>query len=351
LAPLTRALAAALLLCAASASAKTPARLRVLTFNAAGIPLVHPRIRQRVAAMGRAFARDEYDIIGLQEVWLQSDSERLAQGSGLPYKARTDAAALTVGTGLTILSRWPILAVKEREFSALRPSLRNLPQGEPLAHKGFMMARVKTPWGELDVYDAHTISDYPSSQYEALRLTQLYDLAEGVLELSSGRPFVILGDLNTGPGKRDYELFMALTGVRDLCRGGGRELCGDPKRPWRIDNIFVPPGRLNAPARRVLDRPIEGLLPPLNYSDHSGFAADVSPALLSMRAHPNNVRRTAALRTVSETMTRMIGRLNERKRAWIPLYGAYLAARYDRQIAVLAAFRERAISARAALKP
>ena len=342
----------ALLLCAGSARAaepKAPGTLRVLTLNVAGIPVVHPRLGRRVAAIGRALADGGYDLVALQEVWRDGDSEALARASGLSYAARY-GRSLALGSGLTILSRWPIVRTEERVFSALRPSLMNLAQGEPLAHKGFLMARVATPWGELDVYDTHAIADYRTSLYQGLRLTQIFDLAEGARELSPDRPFLVLGDFNAGPGERDFEAFKSLLGLRDLCAPDGREVCGDPNRPRRIDHMLVP-GRLNGRARRVLDTPIPGSAPPLAYSDHFGFAADVPAFLFGLRARPDPARRAAALREVEEVIARMIERLAARRlaKSWIPLYGAALSARYDRQLALLAALRERVAASR--LKP
>ena len=83
-------------------------------------------------------------------------------------------------------------------------------------------------------------------------------------------------------------------------------------------------------------------------SDHSGFAADLPRAFLALRAKPDPARRAAALMTIEGRLGAAISGLEagKRRRSWIPLYGAFLSARYDRQLARLTALRERVISAR-----
>ncbi len=329
----------ALLLAASLAGAAEPASktISVLTFNAAGIPLVHAGVGRRMKTAGRAVADGGYDIVGLQELWFDRDSASFAAAAGLPHAARVERR-FGFRSGLTILSRWPIVASQGRAFSTVRPSLRHFFQGETIPRKGFLFARIATPWGELDAYSAHTLADYKETQYRLLRMTELFELAEGVRELSPDRPFVILGDLNSGHGDREFDLFLDLLGLSDPCAPAGKEVCGDPRRPKRIDHVLIT-GKLDAKARLVLDPSL---------SDHSGFAADLPRAFMALRLKPDAKRRAAALRTIEEELSAAILRLEERKKdgGWIPFYGAFLSARYDRQSARFAALRERARTAR-----
>ncbi|MBI2387446.1 MAG: endonuclease/exonuclease/phosphatase family protein [Elusimicrobia bacterium] len=321
----------------AGAAEAPPKAIKVLTFNAAGIPLVHPGVARRMKAAGREIAAGGYDVVGLQELWRDGDSAALAREAGLPHAARFPRR-VAFRSGLTILSRWPILAAEERAFGTVRPSLRHLFQGETVPSKGFLFARVATPWGELDFYAAHTLADYRETRYRMLRMTELFELAEGVVELSQDRPFVILGDLNSGHGDREFDLFLDLLGLDDPCAPAGKEACGDPRRPKRIDHVLLPTGRLDAKARLVFDPAL---------SDHFGFAADLPRGLMALRARPDPERRRAALRAVDEETSAAIARLETegRRAAWIPLYGAFLTARYARQAGRLKALRERAASA------
>lgn len=287
-------------------------------------------------AAGRAVAKAGYDVVGLQELWFDRDSAAFAAAAGMPHAARV-SRRYGFRSGLTILSRWPIIKSEGRAFSTVRPSLRHFFQGETIPSKGFLFARVSTPWGELDVYDAHTLADYRETKYRLLRMTELFELAQSVSELSTGRPFLILGDLNSGHGDRDFDVFLDLLGLHDPCAPAGPELCGDPAREKRIDHVLLP-GSIASKAERVLE----------GQSDHNGFAAELPRGLMALRAKPDPKRREAALRAVEEAAARGIERLeNERDRAgWIPLYGAFLSARYARQTGRLKAIMERASSAR-----
>lgn len=336
-------LIAAVLAASLAHAAEMPKTIRVVTFNAAGIPLVHPGIGRRMPAAGAALAAAGADIVALQETWRNVDAAVIAETSGLAYFARVPRL-FAFRTGLTILSRWPVLSREETFFSSVRPSLRHLQQGEVVPSKGYLRAVVATPWGELDVYAVHNLADYHEVRYHLLRMTELFELAESILDRSNGRPFVILGDLNAGHGSMEYDLFLDLLGLRDLCAENEKELCPDSRRVPRIDHILVP-GTLSARGRIILDAPIAGT--DLHLSDHPGLAADLPRAIMGSRAKPDPARRAAALSAVDAALAGAIERLSARKSdgGWIPLYGAFLTARYDRQIARLSSIRERASTA------
>jgi endonuclease/exonuclease/phosphatase family metal-dependent hydrolase len=331
---------AALLLTAALLATDTaaePARVRVLTMNAAALPLVHARVGERMDGIGAAIAADAYDVVGLQELWLDRHFTRLAKRAALPHAVRSRRFS-----GLAILSRWPVSGTEELAFSALRPSWLAVSNGEPAASKGALRAVVATPWGPLDVYSAHAIANYGRPDYEALRLTELFELAEFVLERSKGRAYVVLADLNAGHGKADYDVFAGLLGARDACRDGEKELCGDERRGGKRIDFVLYSGGPRPPARAVL----------ADLSDHNGYAADLGTANLKPAAPPDPKRRKAALEALEARLSRMIERLNALalKRSWIPVYGSVAAARYARQAAILAGLRERAATARTRLK-
>lgn len=322
----------------------------MLTFNAAGIPLVHPRGGERLEAAGKAIASGGWSVVGLQEVWFDGDADRLHRLSGLPYLARA-RRALAFGTGLAVLSRWPVLETEEKRFTVLTPSWARLAQGEPAVRKGWLRARLATPWGELDAYSAHMLSDYPESRYRSLRALQLFELAEDALERSMGRPFVIMADFNAGRGDPDFDAFLDLLGAWDPCAPKGAEACGDPGRgrpgDRRIDFVLLS-SRADAMGARALDGFVPGA-EGLRLSDHAGFSAVIAPRPgLWAPAAPDPARRAAALERTIATVNSFLA-AERRPGRWIPLYG-WLAARRERaQAAALGALRERAVSALARL--
>lgn len=308
--------------------------LKALTFNAAGIPLVHERVSERVVEAARRVKAEGYDLVGLQELWFDGDAAAFQREAGLEGSAR--AGGPWFGSGLMVLSRWPVVATAHAAFSAVRPSLRHPLEGEALADKGWLMARVATPKGELDVYSAHTVADYPEAHNRFIRLTELYELSEAIREHSAGRAFVVLGDLNSGRGDPEFDAFMDLLGLADACEPRGREACADPDRTRRIDHILTA-SPLAAKGTLVLaGEP--------RLSDHFGFAADLGTAVFSQRLKPDPKRRAAALAAVADACDGAIKRLFEQtmKEAWVPLVGAGLSARYALQIRRLEAIRERA---------
>lgn len=324
------------------------AALHVLSLNAAGIPFVHPGLSARLPAIAAHVKQAGYDVVALQELWRDEDARALADAAGLAYRARVPRSVL-LGTGLAILSRYPIEATRERHFTC-SPSIFRLTQGEAFARKGVLMARVETPRGALDVYDLHLVSDYPGSRYFTLRLTQVFEAAQAVERWSRGRPFVILGDLNASPSDPEYRAFIDLLGLQDACLSpGGDDDCGvtDDEDDKRIDGVFLPQGRRRAArARAVLTEPIPGTN--LRYSDHEGVAAELGPAVLRRRLDPDRSRRLDALMHIEAAVERMEQELSDRRadRSWIPLYGLIIDWRYARQIAQLDAVRERVETAR-----
>lgn len=310
--------------------------LLLLTLNIGGIPIVHRDLPQRVEAIGRELKAGGYDIVGLQEAWRDKDAEALSAGSGLAHLARYERDVL-LGTGLAILSRFPILQKFQRPFTA-RPSALRIYQGESVANKGVLMARIQTPGGELDVYDAHMISDYPAYRYRTLRLTQIFELAEAMDAWSSGRPVVLLTDLNAGPGDSEYEILKDLLGLDDVCRRRDEELCPDPGRRTRIDHILMPLGKLKRTGKPALVNDT-----PYRYSDHQGVSAEMEPKALALRRKPNLRHRAEALEDIETAITAMLDAMarRRRERAWIPAYGFLFALRYDHQASYLTALRDR----------
>ena len=310
--------------------------LLLLSLNVAGIPIVHRDLPRRMEAIGRELKAGHYDIVGLQEAWRDKDAAALGAASGLAHIARYERDIL-LGTGLAILSRFPILQKSQRPFTS-RPSALRFYQGESVANKGVLMARVQTPEGELDVYDAHLIAGYPDFRYRTLRLTQVFELAEAMDEWSPGRAVVLLTDLNAGPGDSEYEILKDLLGLDDACRLKDTELCPDPGRTKRIDHVLLPLGKLKRTGKPALVND-----PPYRYSDHQGVAALLEPKALALRRKPHARHRAEALEDIEAAIATMLESMarRRRERAWLPAYGFVFALRYDHQAAYLTALRDR----------
>lgn len=321
--------------------------LKLLTINVAGIPFVHPKLQRRMKGLGGAFAAGGYDLIALQEAWRDEDADYLSKRAGLPYYERFPRD-VAIGTGLAFLARWPLEHKEQRVFT-LRPSPLRVAQGEWPANKGVLYAQLQTPAGPLDVYDTHLISDYPDAPYKTIRMAQLFELAEEIELRSAGRPFVLMGDFNAGPGEDGYALIQDLLDLEDPCVVAKKDECGatlDDGR--RVDQILVPRGGARfVKARRVLDGKAGGLA----LSDHAGLEALVDPRLLTLkprRSAAARARRLAALAAVRDTLDQMLTAMvaREARRSWIPVYGFLMSLRYARERDQVWDIRTRAETAR-----
>jgi endonuclease/exonuclease/phosphatase family metal-dependent hydrolase len=314
-----------------------PVAVALLSLNVAGIPLIHAHWAERRAEIGDRLKREGYDIVALQEAWLDGDARELSRRSGLPHYARFERG-LAMGDGLAILSRWPITETKRVVFSLGPSKLRSL-NGEPIANKGALLARVATPHGPLDVYDAHLIASYPGAPYDTFRLAQAFELFEFIAANSSTTPFVLMGDLNAAPDDPPARLLRDLLSLSDLCDS---TRCGPTDANGRrIDHILAP-DRTQGSAR-VLNWPPLPLGGPL--SDHKGVLGSIrKPAKASVEPR----RRSAALKSVEAALARMTELMLARSRrwSWAPLFGSLMTLRYDHQLERVYSLRQRVETAR-----
>ena len=268
------------------------ATLRVLTLNAWGLPFAK-RKSQRMRNIGAELARGNYDIIGLQEIWDTKDLTPILAGacaSGIQYHHYFSSGL--VGSGLAILSRYPIREVDFRRFRLIG-SAETCYHGDYFAGKGIGFARVQTPFAEVDVYVAHTIAQYHEDDadgYKAHRAAQHYEMARYITTQSPTNPVIVLGDLNTRPDQFGHRLFKSLTGLTDCYESlhpyhegityiAQNPLLGDAIPPSRLDYVFARNGAevaLSPVAAEITFQPPAGSSTNEStapYSDHFGVAA------------------------------------------------------------------------------
>ncbi|KAL4947953.1 Endonuclease/exonuclease/phosphatase [Aspergillus filifer] len=185
-----------------------PTEVNILTLNCWGIPCVSPEYSRRLAEIGRHIAQadPEPHIVGLQECFSRNDFERIWQETRqiLPYAKHYSAGPF--GTGLAILSRWPI-----EETSMIRYPLNGYPSafyhGDWYVGKGVACATIR--YGEasdnvISVLNTHMHAYYSTkNDYLCHRVSQAWEFAK-LLQAASqrhrGRALVIgLGDLNAEP--------------------------------------------------------------------------------------------------------------------------------------------------------
>lgn len=299
--------------------------LKILTFNAGGVPFVSPlsNRKKRFEDIARRLNKSDYDLVFLQEVWMKRDLKIFTEQSGYPYAAHVNSSML-FGNGLVVLSRFPVLETRVYTFTAAEP-FHDFLDGDFWAAKGVLAARLDVGGRALDVYNTHLVANTSGREHIALRHTQLYDLAGAVADFSKGRPFVLAGDFNFPPVYDGHKILTRLLGAWDVCDGNGPGACSGTDVDGRLDYIFL--------SRHFAEEAIlaqdtdfrwERSYPHFKYSDHQGFTATLNPSAINFGALPAAVdtdRRWAVAQVRNSILVhiRDIAR-RYHERLWIPLY-------------------------------
>lgn len=274
-------------------------RLRVLTFNVAGIPIIDATRSVRMAAIARELGKAGHDIALFQEAWLDKDARLLEREGGFFHKARRSGWPL--GNGLLILSRFQIGEKALRLFTLKSPGSK-----DDWIERGVLAARVESPHGPWDVYTTHLTHVEDAAP---VRLAQIFELAEFIREFSGDRPFLLGGDLNAAPESVEVKVLRGLLGVQDSCLGAEGERCGatSPESGRRIDYLFLADAGVLPKTAFGGTFAHEGQA--LGYSDHLGVEASLDPAQLSAAARPHPAHEQWALRTIADALASEIDRL------------------------------------------
>ena len=297
--------------------------LKVVTLNTWGVPFA-PDKAARMRNIGIEITRRNDDIIALQEVWDTHDLTPIlegAQANGISHYHHYPAGL--IGSGLVILSRYPIVDVEFLPFR-LQGTAETIYRGDYIARKGIAFARIQTPLTMVDVYNIHTVAQYhPDEQdeYRAHRAAQHYEAARFVTRQSpDGNPLIVLGDFNARPDQLSYRIFQTLSGMTDCytalrpddkglthwTRWGHNQFPGGR----RIDYVFVRYGAQTSliPVKThfafVTDQNGDAGLYSVNgratFSDHRGMVVEFEirhnqkPANRSPKSSPTEVRAVMA---------------------------------------------------------
>ncbi|KAI7887697.1 Endonuclease/exonuclease/phosphatase [Mucor mucedo] len=182
--------------------------IQVLSFNCWGLAVISKNRRHRLSAIADTLTNSSYDIITLQEVWVQKDYDYLVEKLryNLPHAKFFYSGAL--GSGLAIFSKFPIIATAYHRY-ALNGKPLKLLHADYYVGKGCATTTVDHPQlGLLDIYNTHLHGGYgPEDPYKAHRATQCWQLAN-LLRASAamGRHIIMSGDFNSVPSSFNYKL-------------------------------------------------------------------------------------------------------------------------------------------------
>ncbi|RCH96902.1 phospholipase C type enzyme [Rhizopus stolonifer] len=150
----------------------------------------------------------DYDLITLQEVWVQTDFQRIrhAVKDTLPHSKYFYSGVL--GSGLAILSKFPILSTQYHRYHLNGKPLMFI-HGDYYVGKGVGSIVVDHPTvGLLEVFNTHLHASYsPRHQYNAHRAAECWQLATLLRNSAAmGRQIVMSGDFNSVPTSINYQL-------------------------------------------------------------------------------------------------------------------------------------------------
>ncbi|PIQ29277.1 hypothetical protein COW36_17160 [bacterium (Candidatus Blackallbacteria) CG17_big_fil_post_rev_8_21_14_2_50_48_46] len=170
--------------------------LKILTLNVWGLPSILVKDRKaRFERLGQTL--NDYDVVTLQETF-SNDIEVLRKSTRFPYHLRWNNSGLKLGSGLYVLSKYPIIRNDFRQFG-------NCTVADCLARKGVLFTRIDHPsLGAIDVYTTHYQAENKPVA-EKIRINEDNKvLQEFIAQNNSPYPTVITGDFNMIPDYPEY---------------------------------------------------------------------------------------------------------------------------------------------------
>ena len=224
--------------------------LDVLTFNAALLPETVASTRPFARAAFMAPHLAGYDVLVLQEVFINSLRERLLDELTDAYPYRSDLVGVDGAGGLPwrqdggiiILSRWPIVRQATMTFGGTCSGT------DCLADKGVAYAAVRKGRFTYHVFGTHAQSIF-GFDVASVRAAQFVLWRSFIEELAipKDEPVLLTGDLNVDAYTPElHDMLLALGGVRPLSYGPLRytwdyrnnAIAGGPHNQW-LDYVLI----------------------------------------------------------------------------------------------------------------
>ncbi|KAK9760733.1 phospholipase C type enzyme, partial [Basidiobolus ranarum] len=198
--------------------------ISVFTLNCWGLKFVSQKRRQRLDAIAHYLAESEYDIVGLQEVWVFEDFEMVRRivSEVLPYARFFHTGVF--GAGLAIFSKFPIVNGFARPYSLNGNPLKVF-QGDWYVAKAVACCHLLHPTaGVIEVYNTHLIAQYSSEDENSYhRAAQGWELTRLIAEaVRNGNHIIALGDYNSIPDNLVINMLKTYGGLTD----SWNQVCG-----------------------------------------------------------------------------------------------------------------------------
>jgi exonuclease III len=161
--------------------------LKILTFNVWGVPNpIAKDLVKRFTKIGTSI--NGFDLVNLQETFSDHSDDKIFATAAYQYKIRNNNSSfLAAGSGLGLLSKYPIVKTNFKRFSQCSGS-------DCLSNKGVFFTRIKVPAiGEVDLYNTHYQADISK---EDIRISDNKELEELLKQNESGNLTILTGDFN-----------------------------------------------------------------------------------------------------------------------------------------------------------
>ncbi|KAG2045128.1 Endonuclease/exonuclease/phosphatase [Suillus americanus] len=205
-------------------------QIRVVTLNCWGLKYVSKDRHERVAAIASALARSDYDIIALQEIWVEADYNEIRQSvvPRLPYTKLFHSGAL--GAGLGILTKWPIIATSMTPYSLVGEPT-DVFGGDWFVGKGAGSVTIMHPvLGPVQLFVTHFCAKGGESGPECnrtYRLVNAWEFAKVTRQAAElGRYVIAMGDFNSIPTSLPMNVVLSHAGLVDS---------------WATSHAHIPP--------------------------------------------------------------------------------------------------------------
>lgn len=186
--------------------------LKVMALNTWGMPasLGASDKEERMAAIGRRLAMEEYDIIMLEELWMRPDHATINKSLPSSYRM-TSYNELSSGScegtltplwcsGLAVVSRYPMEEIEFTQYTQQGSFVKALTDGEKFSGKGVGRVRIRPKEGvTVDIMVTHTIAEDGNA---AIREQQVEELVEKHIKPSKADFVILGGDFNASPDSK-----------------------------------------------------------------------------------------------------------------------------------------------------
>jgi hypothetical protein len=218
----------------------TEGELDVLTYNVHGLPpeITLDDTTDRMTQIGPLL--ESYDLMGLQEDFIEDNHTILAAGSGHSTQ-RWFGDVLderVYGSGLAVFADLAEIEHHHEHYDDCNGFLED--SSDCMASKGFQMLRLELAQGiEVDVYNSHLEAGGGEDDVAA-RESNVHQIIAAMEALSDGRALMFLGDTNLHEIDEEdlplLELWQEEIGWVDACE------TVECEEPGRIDRVLLRSG-------------------------------------------------------------------------------------------------------------